>query len=168
MTANHTIAATFTPVTSSYTLTVTKSGTGTGTVTTSPAGTSFTAGTVVTLTAAADASSTFTGWSGCMFRNSYHLSGDDELQIRASAQPSLLNRPIRYHRFCRSWWNNLPVGQRKRGQCGQARPLRLPRNQGTRVRYVLIDGSNYGALTSYTFTNVKANHTIKAYFIRSR
>ncbi|MBF0517650.1 MAG: S8 family serine peptidase, partial [Nitrospirae bacterium] len=55
------------------TLTVTKSGTGTGIVTSSPAGiscgsscsTSYSAGTSVTLTAAADSGSSFTSWSGC-------------------------------------------------------------------------------------------------------
>lgn len=65
VTANHTIAATFAAVTnSSYTLTITKAGTGTGTVTTNPTGTSFPAGTVVTLTAAPASGSSFTGWSG--------------------------------------------------------------------------------------------------------
>lgn len=56
----------------SYTLTVKKSGTGSGTVTSSPAGincgstcaANFASGTSVTLTAAAQAGSTFAGWSG--------------------------------------------------------------------------------------------------------
>ena len=51
----------------------TKTGTGSGTVTSSPSSidcgatcaTSFPSGTVVTLTAATDANSVFTGWSGC-------------------------------------------------------------------------------------------------------
>jgi hypothetical protein len=54
------------------TLTVTKAGSGSGTVTSSPAGidcgstcsADFTSGQVVTLTATADAGSTFTGWGG--------------------------------------------------------------------------------------------------------
>ena len=58
--------------TQTYTLSVTKAGTGTGVVTSSPAGINcgsdctevYTAGTVVTLTAAPDSSSTFGGWSG--------------------------------------------------------------------------------------------------------
>jgi len=57
---------------STHTLTVSKAGSGSGTVTSSPSGincgatcsASFAAGTMVTLTAAADAGSTFTGWSG--------------------------------------------------------------------------------------------------------
>lgn len=60
-----------TPAVSSYTLTVNKVGTGSGTVTGtgiacgSDCSQSFTNGTAVTLTAAADAGSTFISWSGC-------------------------------------------------------------------------------------------------------
>src|SRR5439155_65795 len=58
--------------TTTLALTVSKTGTGSGTVTSSPAGiscgttcsASFTSGTMVTLTAAPAAGSTFTGWSG--------------------------------------------------------------------------------------------------------
>ncbi len=38
-------------------------------------------------------------------------------------------------------------------------------NQGYQVRSVIVDGTtNYGAKTSFTFTNITANHTINAYF----
>ena len=58
--------------TTTYTLSLGKSGTGTGTITSSPTGVScgsdcsqdYTSGTVVTLTAAPAAGSTFTGWTG--------------------------------------------------------------------------------------------------------
>jgi hypothetical protein len=58
--------------TTAHTLTVTKDGSGSGSVTSSPAGidcgsacsAQFDDGTQVTLTAAADSGSTFTGWSG--------------------------------------------------------------------------------------------------------
>lgn len=50
------------PVT--YSLRTSTSGTGGGTVTTSPAGTSFTSGTSVTLTATPNTGSSFSGWSG--------------------------------------------------------------------------------------------------------
>jgi hypothetical protein len=62
VTASHTITASFAPV--SYALTIRTSGTGSGTVSTNPSGTQFNAGTLVTLTAVPNASSTFTGWSG--------------------------------------------------------------------------------------------------------
>jgi uncharacterized repeat protein (TIGR02543 family) len=47
-----------------YTLTISKSGSGSGTLTSSPTGTTFNAGTSVTLTATPGANSTFAGWSG--------------------------------------------------------------------------------------------------------
>jgi len=63
--ASHTIAASFSAASAGdYTLTLTETGTGTGSVTTSPSGTTFASGTSVTLTAIANAGSTFTGWSG--------------------------------------------------------------------------------------------------------
>lgn len=70
MNAATTVTATFMP--QSQQLTVTRAGNGTGTITSSPVGIScgadceesYTAGTVVNLTAAAAANSTFTGWSG--------------------------------------------------------------------------------------------------------
>ena len=38
-------------------------------------------------------------------------------------------------------------------------------NTGYEVRYVVVDGVSKGAVTSFTFTNVTANHTITAQFI---
>jgi hypothetical protein len=74
MTAAQNVTATFNKIV--YALTVGKAGNGTGTVTSSPPGIScgascsqtWSVGTIVTLTAAPDASSNFTGWSGggCM------------------------------------------------------------------------------------------------------
>jgi len=62
VTSNRTISATFSPLT--YSLTITPNGPGAGSVTSSPEGTSFLPGTVVTLTATVDSGSTFGGWSG--------------------------------------------------------------------------------------------------------
>ena len=70
MSAAQAVTATFTLI--PYTLTVAKAGTGSGTVTSSPAGIScgadcsepYNSGTVVTLSQAATAGSTFAGWSG--------------------------------------------------------------------------------------------------------
>ncbi len=54
----------YVPPVSQFTLTATTTGSGSGTVTKSPAGTAFNGGTLVSLTAAANANSVFTGWSG--------------------------------------------------------------------------------------------------------
>jgi len=72
MNADRTCTATFNPQVAGKTLTVSKTGTGTGTVTSSPAGIncgddcseSYSKVQKVRLTAKADASSTFAGWSG--------------------------------------------------------------------------------------------------------
>jgi hypothetical protein len=64
MNSNRSAQASFAQSQPSYTLTVTKSGSGSGTVTSSPTGTTFNAGTSVTLTARSASRSTFTGWSG--------------------------------------------------------------------------------------------------------
>ena len=72
LTMNAATGVTATFMQQSFALTVSNAGAGSGTVTSSPAGiscsatcsTSFTTGTVVTLTAAPAAGSTFTGWSG--------------------------------------------------------------------------------------------------------
>ncbi len=65
VTANQTIAAVFNSLgITQYTLNVAKVGAGNGTVTSSPVGTAFNAGTAVTLTAAANEDSVFSGWSG--------------------------------------------------------------------------------------------------------
>jgi hypothetical protein len=69
MNSNKNVTATFNPA---YTLTITKSGSGTGIVTSNPSGINcgatcsyrFVSGTSVTLTATADSSSIFGGWSG--------------------------------------------------------------------------------------------------------
>jgi hypothetical protein len=37
---------------------------------------------------------------------------------------------------------------------------------GYKISKVVVDGKSVGAKTSYTFRNVKANHTIKVYFVR--
>ena len=83
-------------------LTVTQSGTGTGTVTTSPAGTSFATGTVVTLTATTNANSTLCGMDRRMFRNGYHLSGNDERKY--GCRRSLRSQVIYHQRFGRCRW----------------------------------------------------------------
>ena len=63
MSTARSVTATF-AIVNSYTLTVSTAGTGAGAITASPAATSYVDGTVVTLTATAEAGSTFTGWSG--------------------------------------------------------------------------------------------------------
>ncbi|MGH2984129.1 MAG: PKD domain-containing protein [Solirubrobacterales bacterium] len=78
---------------SQHSLTVSKDGTGSGTVTSSPAGiscgdscqASFDAGTLVTLTASPDASSTFSGWSGaCSGTGTCQVTMDQARSVTAT------------------------------------------------------------------------------------
>jgi hypothetical protein len=47
---------------------------------------------------------------------------------------------------------------------GASRTFTITPNAGYRVSDVRVDGSSVGAVTSYTFSNVQANHTISATF----
>lgn len=65
MDANKAVTATFTlAAAANFTLTTATAGTGTGAITQDKPGATHAAGTIVTLTSAANAGSTFTGWSG--------------------------------------------------------------------------------------------------------
>jgi len=44
------------------------------------------------------------------------------------------------------------------------RPFAINANTGYHVADVLVDGSSVGAVTTYTFNNVTADHTISASF----
>lgn len=47
---------------------------------------------------------------------------------------------------------------------GKNQTFKIEANEGYHVKQVEVDGENKGAITSYTFENVKENHTVKAYF----
>jgi hypothetical protein len=88
-------------------LTVVRRGTGGGSVTSSPEGIAcgptcahgFPASTVVTLTAAANASSTFTGWGGaCSGAGSCQVTMDAAVTVRATFQTSY--RPDAWIKLC--------------------------------------------------------------------
>jgi hypothetical protein len=47
---------------------------------------------------------------------------------------------------------------------GVSQAYTITPDPGRTVRSVIVDGANRGAVTTFTFTNVAANHTINAYF----
>ena len=47
---------------------------------------------------------------------------------------------------------------------GTSRTYTITPNSGYRVASVLVDGTSVGAVTTYTFSNITANHTISATF----
>jgi endo-1,4-beta-xylanase len=126
-----------------YTLTVTKSGTGSGTVGSSPAGiscgptcaASYASGASVTLTATADAGSTFSGWSGA-------CSGTSACTVSMSAARAVTAA------FSRSdGWSNRPSAG-----CGKSRTLQngtiAIQSNGNRS-YILRVPDNYDSTHPY-------------------
>jgi hypothetical protein len=50
---------------------------------------------------------------------------------------------------------------------GTSKTYRItPANRNFKISRVVVDGTNKGAISSYTFTNITAKHTISAYFVR--
>ena len=159
VTANHTIAASFSQIT--YTLTVTKSGTGTGTVANSPSGTSFSAGTSVTLTAAPGANSTFAGWSGACAGTQSSCTVTLNNDVSVGAAFALNSYTI--SASAGAGGTISPVGTTSVSS-GSGQIYTITPGNGYTISSVTVDGSPVGAVGSYTFTNVTANHTIAASF----
>jgi len=97
MDADKTVTATFNLLSASYTLTITYVGNGHGSVTTNPSGSSFVAGTVVTLTAVPSATSSFAGWSGeglSGLTNPITLTMDADKTVTAGFSTYMIYLPV--------------------------------------------------------------------------
>ncbi len=165
--ANHSIVAYFTrSTTPTYTLTVTRTGTGSGTVTTSPSGTTFASGTAVTLTAAPDSNSVFAGWSGACSGTSttcsVTMTGNTSVTATFNAKPAT-STSYTISAYA-SWGGYISPSGSVSVTSGSNQSFTITPRRGYSVRYVLVDGVNVGAVNSYTFSNVAANHSIRAYF----
>jgi hypothetical protein len=118
---------------------------------------------VVTLTAAANTNSTFTGWSGACSGTATTCQVTMNANTTVGAAFALRSYTITAS--AGTGGTITPSGSVSAAY-GSNQSFTVTPRSGYRVRYVLIDGSNHGALTSYTFSNVMAKHTIKAYFRR--
>jgi hypothetical protein len=147
---------------SQYTLSITKIGTGTGTITSSPTGTTFNAGTVVALTAAPNASSTFSGWSGGCTGTSPTCSLTVNTNTAITASFALKTSAI-----TASAGPNGSISPQGTVTInyGSTQRFTITPNSGYQVADVKVDGYSAGAVPSYTFANVTTNHTIQASFI---
>jgi hypothetical protein len=47
---------------------------------------------------------------------------------------------------------------------GSSKSFTITRKTGYKISNVTVNGQSVGAVSSYTFSSVRANHTIKAYF----
>jgi hypothetical protein len=152
-----TITATFTQ--NEYTLTVTV--VGSGSVVKSPNQATYHYGDVVQLTANAASGWSFSGWSGDLTGSanpdSITIDGNkavtatfaiNTFTITASAGPGGSISPS----------GSVTVNY------GDDQGFTITADAGYHISDVLVDGSSVGAVTSYTFTNVQADHTIAASF----
>jgi hypothetical protein len=159
--ANHTIVASF-KLPATYTLSVAKSGTGTGTVSNSPTGTSFSAGTPVTLTAAPDANSTFSGWSGggCSGTSpcTVTMNGNTSVTATFNLQTYTITASTVDSNGSISPQGAVTVNS------GTSQTFTIKPNIGYQVSDVKVDGTSTGGVSSYTFGNVRSNHTIQPTF----
>ena len=148
----------------SYALTISKTGTGTGTVTTSPAGTTFGAGTAVTLTAAPDSNSTFAGWS-----EGYAGSAGTQCMV-------IMNKDVSVSAAFNLKTYTLTASAGRGGSispsgsisanAGSYRTFIITPAPGYSTSSVKIDGISIWPIGSYTFNNISAPHAISASFKR--
>jgi len=151
-----------------YTLTINKGGGGNGTVISSPAGINcgsvcsdvYNAGTVVTLTASPDTNCTFAGWSGG------GCSGAGQCVFTMNANTSVTAFILNTYSItatARTGGTISPSGMVSVNY-GANQIFTITPNTNYQVTDVLVDGNLVGTVTSYTFNNVTANHTISATF----
>jgi uncharacterized repeat protein (TIGR02543 family) len=144
-----------------YTLSVTKNGTGTGSMVNTPAGNIFSSGTVVTLTATPDVSSTFAGWSGACTGTSLTCSVTMSSNLSATATFNLKTYTITANAGANG--SISPQGV-VNVNYGASQGFTISPNAGYQVADVKVNGISVGAVTSYGFANVTSNQTIQASF----
>jgi hypothetical protein len=152
--------------TQTYTLSVNKAGT--GIVSSTPAGIScgsdctevYSAGTVLTLTAAPDASSIFTGWSGA-------CGGTGACSVTMNAAKSVnatfAQKTYAVTASAGTGGSISPVGTVYVNH-GSSQSFTITANAGYNIANVIVDGASVGTVASYTFSTVTATHTISASF----
>jgi len=146
-----------------FTLTVTKTGTGTGTVATNPSGTTFHAGTVVTLAATAEANSTFTGWSGGCTGTSPSCTVTMNAITTVTATFTLTLQTFTITASAGTNGSISPQGAVSVNP-GASQTFTITPGTGYQIADVKADGISVGVVGAYTFGNVRANHAVGAIF----
>ncbi|MES3032114.1 MAG: choice-of-anchor C family protein [Patescibacteria group bacterium] len=165
------VEETLPPVT--HVLAVAKAGNGAGTVTSVPSGIncgadcskSFDNDTAVTLTATAAAGSSFTGWSGdCSGTGSCALVMSSNESVTATFTLDVVV-PVTFtiRALAGSHGSISPSGSVVVNS-GSNQAFTITADSGFHVKNVWVDGSSVGAVGTFTFSNVLANHRIVASF----
>ena len=148
--------------TPTYSLTVNKTGTGNGTVTIDPPGTVFIAGTFIRLTANPDVSSTFSEWSGGVTGGSpsvsLTLNEDTTVNATFTLKTYFITATAGAH------GSISPSGTVILNH-GAGQQFAITADTSYGISDVKVDGLSVGAITSYNFQNVTANHIIEASFV---
>ncbi len=137
---------------------------GSGSVAVSPEQTAFAPGTTVTLTATpADACQLFTGWSGGATgtTNPLTIVMDGNKAITATFAPKTGTITA----TAGPGGSISPAGATVVA-CGGSQAYTITAESCFNIADVLVDGVSVGAVASYTFTGVSADHTIAASFIQ--
>jgi uncharacterized repeat protein (TIGR02543 family) len=145
-----------------YKLTTTASPPTGGSIGWSPVAASYTPGTVLTLTATPAAGYTFAGWSGGVTGTAnpetITMDGNKAVTATFAAVPTYTLTPT-----AGTGGTMTPNTVQAVLQGGSA-TFSIAANTGYRIADVAVDGASQGNISSYTFTNVTSNHTIKAAF----
>ena len=146
-----------------HTLTLLRTGNGQGKVITNPAGASFKKGTLVTLVALPAPHSVFEGWSGNCAGSSRTCAVSLSIDRTVTATFSMKTYAI----HVRPPVNGVihPYGTVKATH-GEKRRFQIIPLPCYRVSEVLVDKVSQGAINSYTFKEVTAEHVLEAIFIK--
>lgn len=128
----------------------------------------YNAGTVVTLSATAAPGSTFRGWSGggCSGTGLCRVTMNANIDITANFKPSI-PPTISYSitaSIIKSTGGTIAPAGTSSIRSGSSLTVSLTPATGYVISAVSVDGKNIGAVNSYTFSNVAANHKIAAMF----
>jgi hypothetical protein len=156
--ADHTITASFDINT--YQLNVATAGTGSGVMTPTVGAYTYIYNTIVTPIASANTGSTFTGWSGnCSGTGTCTLAMITTKRVTATftINTYVINPTADAN-------GSITPGIPPTVNYGDSSTFTITANTGYHITDVGVDGVSQGAIDTYTFSNVTANHIITAAF----
>lgn len=153
-----------------YLLVISKPGQGTGTVSGTGVNCGVTClafynpGATVTLSATADTGSTFAGWSGggCSGTGLCTARINAATTITATFNPSIVSYTITAS--VNGTGGSISPSGTSSVSKGGTKTFTITPKLFYRISGVTVDGRSVGAVSTYTFSNITANHTISATF----
>ncbi len=144
-----------------YTLTINTAGNGSGVVTPTVGSHFYITGTLVPITATANTGSTFTGWSGDLTGTTnptdITMNGNKVVTATFTLNTFVITPTAGAN-------GSITPGTPQTVNYGDSITFTIAANTGYHIADVGVDGISQGAISSYTFSNVTADHTITAAF----